>query len=1052
MKKIIILLSIIHFAFAIEVINRFPTDMITDISTFRLGLAITSRDNSIKFYKLNSKGLLYQGGFDSFAEINAVAANDKYIAYSGRLLGYSNTIKIYKILKNRLVLYKNLDIGMIVSRLMFVGKYLVATTLNDTITIYNTSKNFKKRDVIPELYTPQYGKYYYGVDKINDHKIVFVNWNGDIYIYDIDNDEILKHIKIPVTLQSVKVINGKIVVSGYDDNLYLFDLNLNLIKKINIGYRSINLAKYNDYLYVLPWGGNEVKVYKNFHYLESFVLPLDGGECFSLGSKGIKSGVLFNCSDKIYIGLRGFKNAVKLGESKVFKPLDIAMKNNYIYLTDGYQAYKFDINNFKLTKTDIFDDELAIKSSYGKLKVTTTHHLNDTLTIYNILGNKKAIIIKNATNGYAHYSVGWIGKYVASGGSNGDIYIYKNNGDIVTVLHTKNSRIVDINYDGKYIIAVDSRGIVYIFKDFHFVASLELFKDKNFILSHKEYYVGDRKIVKKGIYSPSKIKEFFDIKIEKKNIKIPNFYNDFIKYPTISPNEKYLVFVDKNYLKIFDLTKDRLAKVFNINGVKSLLFDGKYLYVSRWDSIVRIDMQKLKIVFDTDSLNNDMSTYTLQKVGDKFYTFKNGYKVSKIEIYSHILEKLKSIKVDFNNAGYGSYYFMPKHFYLENIDNISLYSYSLKKLKTLNNRDLLCVKNGIVYTIDDKNNIKLYDKKLNFIKKIAIKYKKRIYAIKGFLYKNSIYLETIDGVLKVDLNSGKVLDTLIPKKDTFYMTVKNHIYITYDNIIKIYDKNLKLLKTIVFNKQPIYSIVTNGKYILTKSYKSVKLLNNKLKTIKNFKPKEGDFYSIALTKTKAVFLENYGFYDYYLYIYNLKTKHLKIIHFFNKGFCKKIISFKNKIYILTTKNIVIYDKKIVKLAQKFSDIFVSNDKLYTIKNQNLYKFGSNKILKKYIKYGKIYKNRGIYYSGLEDALVVFYGKKIDKIPTNKLYHNFVVTKNFLVTNDKHHIYVWNKNLVKRTYNITNQEECIMDISYSNNILFIATDFGRVIKLRLGKQR
>jgi len=473
MKKIFIFLFLTSTLFSLTIIHKFPNAMVTDMLLNNNFFAFSSRDGSVKIFNIKNNKVFFNKSIESFAEVNTVAGKGNLFAYSGRLLGYSNTIKVYK----NMNLFKNLDIGLVVSKMMFVGDNLVATTLNNEVVVYD--KNFNKNEVVPNYKARGYSRYFYGIDKLNDNLVVFVNWGGDVYLYDIKNDEIIKHNNLGVKLQAVKKFGDYIVVSGGDDYIYILDKDLNKIDEIYIGFKSINLLVADDKLYVFPWGDDIVKIFdKDFNEVDKIKLDTI---CYSMASGRIQKYILFNCSDTVYYNILGSKEAKYFMYSLVYKPFKIALKNNKVLIEDrDGEKLSFDLGLYEIGKFYGRINGLSKDSGYGKIEVISDKHFRDTLIIYSLDGKKRAVIVKNPTNGYAHYVAGWVGDLVVSGGSNGEVYVYDRFGNNIAILKTKNNRIQDINYDHSTIIVTDERGKIYFFNrktlDSTPYLELELFK------------------------------------------------------------------------------------------------------------------------------------------------------------------------------------------------------------------------------------------------------------------------------------------------------------------------------------------------------------------------------------------------------------------------------------------------------------------------------------------------------------------------------------------------------------------------------------------------
>jgi len=541
MKKLIIFIAV--FLFGLEIVHKYPTDMITGIAVDRV-LAVSSRDSSVKIYTFSKNGFEFLDSFNNFAEVNSVVMNDKYIVYSGRLLDHGNELKILKFENNRYKLFKNVNIGLVVSKLVMIGDLVAATTMNSELLLYDI-KTGKKKEIIPNLYATGYKRYFYGLTSIDNRYLAFVNWGGDVYLYDIKNDEIIKHTNLPVQLQDIIYFAGKLIVSGYDDYIYVLDKNLKLLNKIYIGFNSLNLGKNKENLFVFPWGAGEIRVFdKNLKYEKSIKTPM---YCYSLANF-VDDMVLFNCSEKLYVTFKDFDFSKEITKDEVFKPYLVGIDGNKIYLKDGFSLV-FDLDTLytpQQKKVDILP--LSLTSKYGSVEVISNRHYKDTLIIYDANHTKRAVITKNASNGYSHRAVGWIGDLVASGGTNGEIYLYTINGDIKAVLKAKNNTITSINYDKDTIIASDNRGKVYLFNRHSFdkYAQLEIFSNYQYVLNSDDYFVGDKSRVKNGIYDKEKIKKIIK---EKKQLNVVDLRKKGIKFLKdsiykLSYFDNYLIFKD----------------------------------------------------------------------------------------------------------------------------------------------------------------------------------------------------------------------------------------------------------------------------------------------------------------------------------------------------------------------------------------------------------------------------------------------------------------------------------------------------------------------------
>jgi len=496
------------------------------------------------------------------------------------------------------------------------------------------------------------------------------------------------------------------------------------------------------------------------------------------------------------------------------------------------------------------------------------------------------------------------------------------------------------------------------------------------------------------------------------------------------------------FLKILDLNKSILYTIRNYSQ-GAYLPTKKYIYSSRLGSILRINYKD--IVYSTDE-ERDGQILSISKVGENFYALLDPYGKDGfvLKIYSPILELIK--KIDLKGFSVSdNFYFTKDYFLVDGISSLSKYDYNLNKLATLQQRDFLTLKDSYIYTLDEENNIKIYDENLSFVKKIPLKYKERIYATKAKIEGDILWLYGIDNLFKVDLKNQKILGEIkLNSEDE--AVVGDKIYISRSKKIDVYDKDLKFLKSIVFKNSPIEEFKKFKDYFITLNKNEIKIYKNK-KLIKKFTKSilEPEFLGMDANSKILAFVRGKGSDSYYLNIYNLKTKKLQKIAFHNKGWFRKVLIYKNKVYMLFDNNIIVYNKKLIPLHVKATDMFVT-DTIYVIKNSKLYKFQD--VILQPVDKGIYEKNRGIFYSSMLDSIVLINGKKRKLIPTNKRYKNFILTPNYFLTHDAHNVYVFDNNFTKTTYKITDKNEIVTFFEYIKPKLYISTDFGRIEEIEL----
>ena len=1039
--------------------------MLTDIQVKNNLILSSSRDGL---------GFLWDKNFNKLArlredrEINSIDFSNNFIAYSGRLGKRFNSIKIAKIDKG---FYKELPIGPVVSRVRFFEHYLVATTLQGIVVTYDVDKNFTKvaEVSVGSSRFNSYKNYLYDIDYVGNNKVVFVSWSGDIYLYDIANDEIITKNHVNTKLQAVVKLKDSIIASGYDRKLYIFDLNLKKKGSIDIGQKALSLAKSKDesLLLIPPFGYNtKVYIYKDLKPFKSFTVKDFEKEsvCFSLASSFFnKNEFLFNCSDKIYFGFLNENKIFQLAQSSLIKSTDIAIDKNKIYFKNSNKTpISFSLETLE-EKFEIYFPKKEYQSPLGDyFKLSSTYHYNDTLSIYNKFGEKIGEDIKDASNGYSHKSVIFMDEYILSGGSNGEVRVYDRYSNIIATLTTKENSIRAIGFNKELIAVVDTQGEVFLFNRAKIETtsllnpfiSLVFFRDGDFVVQTKEfYYANNKKRVYQGIFNKNKIKEvlakkddtrFIDLRANSfpSNFKEANFY-----YLSSSEDEQYLAFWDEEYLKIVDIASNKIIQAYKIPGIKALSFTKDYLYIGlSGGNMLKISLKNFKIV-KRYTLEGDFfdDIRKIFPINDKLYVIKEKeHKSKSLHIYTNYFSKIKKINLG-DLDGFISY-FNKKFFLVDDISLISKYdSSSGALLQTLENRDYVDFYNNLLYTTEGKKRIKIYDSNFSFLEKIDIN--NSMFISGGKATKEAIYLYGFDGLIKVDKKAKKVTKTIPFEKDEISFGKKNIYIATKEEPykIKIYDYNLSFQKDINFSDSAIKAFALFKEYKAIAHTKSIKLYKND-KLIKNFslKNKKLEFFTL---KGDYLVFSSYFFGKSDIILYDIKKNKIikrEIAPFQHIAFSGK------KIFIASSKKIDIFNTQLEKIdtlpIQNYT-IFYS-DALYVQKDSALYKL-ENKKLKKLLslyQYGFVRGDKAIYSSN--DTIKVKNKTKEELFFNEDIFIHFLIKNDYIIGATKHKLFIWDKNLKRKSYLITNNQDTITALAMQGKKLFVTTYFGRVIPIEL----
>ena len=476
MKKLLFL-CIALFLFANEAILKLDTKghtgLIRDIIVAKNGDIISaSNDKTIRVWGSDGKEkrkILGEIGAGPNGKIFAIALspNEKYLVVGGYLgndINHWGNIRIYDYKSGKLIKllksHTNVVIGLAFSS---NGKYLISGSADKTAKIWDMD-SFTLLDTIKT-----HTRAVYAVKIIKNRYAITAGWDGNIDMYDMQNHYTIKshHLNDSLQYLAINRVKRQIAVCGYNNQINIYDYNLNHIKTIYGNHKLIGLNYSKDGKYLIVGAGSDphnVNIYETNNYF-----------LYSLFNKfhNYTQSVDF-INDKLAVSGGGNNNEIYIWNfhtEKVIKKivgvgsrvLEVAINgDNILYLTEKNNKYiekHINLKNFKIKNIPnkkLLSNFKMIKKVNGNysLSVSKTPPYGYA-TILNIFYNGKIInrIIKSSYNGYEHRCYGWYKNYIISGGNNGHLIIYNTEGREVANLVGHVGTIWSIALDGDILVS-----------------------------------------------------------------------------------------------------------------------------------------------------------------------------------------------------------------------------------------------------------------------------------------------------------------------------------------------------------------------------------------------------------------------------------------------------------------------------------------------------------------------------------------------------------------------------------------------------------------------
>ncbi len=448
----------------------------------------------------------------------ALSPDEEYLAVGGYFGSNRQTkgnIRIYHYLTGKLIKLLKSHTDVVIS-LSFSedGRYLISGSGDTTAKIWDLSDNFTLTDTISfhikEVYAVeiiQKGDQYFAVAAGSDSKIAF---------YDIKNRKIIaSDIKdLELFCLAINKVKKHIAVSGIDNEIFILDYNLHLIKTIqlndNIIIELLDYSRDGDYLIAgYIYRNNSINIYnvnQNYSLKSSLkkqvmVLTVDSlnnqtvvsiNEEEDISFWDIDTGKSYNKIAEVgetvwSVGIRGDRIAwgnkltTTKGRSKLQKSINL---KNFSIDTGINQS------SFKPIPTS--NDSYSLSRSNGGDSI-----FND--AVLNIKKNGKVVasITRDSTNGSFHSCYGWYKDYIISGGSDGQLKIYNKGGEGVASLIGHAGTVMSIALDGDRLISGSGDQMIRVWdlseietkSELHPVLNLFTTKDNEWVIwSQSGYY------------------------------------------------------------------------------------------------------------------------------------------------------------------------------------------------------------------------------------------------------------------------------------------------------------------------------------------------------------------------------------------------------------------------------------------------------------------------------------------------------------------------------------------------------------------------------------
>ena len=743
MKKLFLfsLLTLMLHAIIIEPKSISHRGIINDIKVIGNKVYTVSNDNTLKVWDksfLDLNNTVYEKKSGNFGNLYTIESNQNYILTAG-ITGYENSVFVHD--KKSLRLVKVLQKGFnAINKIKFSpNKDILALSSGSSLYFYDKNLHFLFSQSFFD-YEQNYPDTIYDITFLDKNKVAFVNWDGFIILYDIKSKKIIKTKQLKTRLQSILFINNKLYAGGYDGYIYVFDKNLNSLKKIFLGsdFEALQIKANSSYIAIA--GGNG-----------GFALLKDDKVLFKKKLDFVKAIAIEG--EKVYVGNNNILlkyNLTKLDEkskTNILKPYDLGAVNKYFYL--NYQSIYDNLlsgyNDTTEKKYHIIDGK---KYSY---KIVSTQNSKDTLLVFK--GSKLvAKFLRDNASGYRHKKVLWYKHYIISGGDYGKVYIYDlKSKELVSSLDDLTDHIKDLAINGDTLFVLDEQGDIWLYnlkkldRWIEPYLTITIFKDKSFLLRSGDTFYSDN------------LNDVVCLKPQKLNlVKVP-----CKKYINKKKIEKILYAqkrIEKNVTTI-DLSTniptkldDKINFLFNTSNYAILGNDTFFAWNKKSKKLIKIP--KLPFSWDIgDVLEKDGFIYILLVTGNiykydknfKFLaktTFKPYYQGRSYHLdryKNHIVSKYKDklyvfdddlnivdeFTIEYKSKERFFWTFIGDNFYMANDKEISKYNLKSKKrtllkineafIKTPQNRIVVKIKDSY-YTLDENlsKTFLFYNKKESF--------------------------------------------------------------------------------------------------------------------------------------------------------------------------------------------------------------------------------------------------------------------------------------------------------------------------------------------------
>jgi WD40 repeat protein len=409
-------------------------------------------------------------GMEGMIYAIALSHNNKYLAVGG-YLSYKNRnygdIRIYNYKTKQLikVLKSHTDV---VQDLAFSSddSYLVSGSADKSVKVWQ-SGTWSLEDTIN---THTNRVYSVGALKRGGVEyVVSVGFDNRVSLYNLNSKKEVNSHTLDYKLQYLALSERYIAVSGFSNEITIYDTKLNHIKIIKSDTKPAGLKFSPDGAYLIAGRAstpNNVNIYntKEFSLHSSFQKHTNLTKAVNfLDNKTAVSGGGNN--NEIYIWdidtLKVKKEIVGVGDSVWSVGLKgdrVAWGN--VWTGDSHTiGSKFqksiDLNNFAISK-DISNFN-RVATTYGNYSLSHRaggyYGMSDAVLDIKRDGKRLNSITRGSTDGYRHNCYGWYKEYIISGGSNGHLKVYNRDAEVVAELIGHTRDVWSIAVDGDRLVS-----------------------------------------------------------------------------------------------------------------------------------------------------------------------------------------------------------------------------------------------------------------------------------------------------------------------------------------------------------------------------------------------------------------------------------------------------------------------------------------------------------------------------------------------------------------------------------------------------------------------